>query len=368
MAVVVYGAVDASKPWHPLQQVAKSETNNESIDENSNEIIDQAERCGSGGVCEVRSVGSDTKIVVNTTSNSFGALDFLIDGAGKWGLGLNTVGDFYIDEFGVANRLTIKQGGNVGIGTTSPEAKLDVVTAPSGTITGAGIRLTSDDGSRSVQLRIGNYVDLESRGAPLYINNGPCHEEDDCQDVIIVPSGGKVGVGTAPDVTLDVVGSTHLHGYTQIGDGYHPEGGNYGLYVPDYFRTDPSIKGKIILIGTQDSVGGSEIHWSGVAANNYINWLTDIYKNEFRIRGMCVANEGDCNRDAKVRITLITENRGNITLEVDGRVIAERFITGDIILRKSEKDLWRMFEKEDGIFVENLLTGKIYRFVLEEVK
>lgn len=39
----------------------------------------------------------------------------------------NTNGYFYIDEFGTARRLTIKNGGNVGINTASPSEKLEVV-------------------------------------------------------------------------------------------------------------------------------------------------------------------------------------------------------------------------------------------------
>jgi len=40
--------------------------------------------------------------------------------------------------------------------------------------------------------------------------------------------------------------------------------------------------------------------------------------------------------------------------------------TGDIFLQKDGKKLWRMFEDEDGLYLENLKTGKIYSFVLKE--
>jgi hypothetical protein len=55
-------------------------------------------------------------------------------------------------------------------------------------------------------------------------------------------------------------------------------------------------------------------------------------------------------------------------LEVAGRVKAQEFITGDITFQKDGEKLWRMFEDEDGLYIENLKTGKVYRFVLQEVK
>lgn len=42
--------------------------------------------------------------------------------------------------------------------------------------------------------------------------------------------------------------------------------------------------------------------------------------------------------------------------------------SGDIIFEKNGTKLWRMFEDEDGLYVESLKTGKIYRFVLQELE
>ena len=55
-------------------------------------------------------------------------------------------------------------------------------------------------------------------------------------------------------------------------------------------------------------------------------------------------------------------------LQVAGRVKAHAFITGDITFQKNDQNLWRMFEDEDGLYIENLKSGKVYRFVLQEVK
>ena len=57
-------------------------------------------------------------------------------------------------------------------------------------------------------------------------------------------------------------------------------------------------------------------------------------------------------------------------LDVEGKVQATAFDTGDITFRdqKTQKILWRMFEDEYGLYLENKETGKVYRFVLQEVK
>lgn len=57
------------------------------------------------------------------------------------------------------------------------------------------------------------------------------------------------------------------------------------------------------------------------------------------------------------------------SLDVEGKVQATSFDVGDITFRDQEtqKILWRMFEDEDGLYLESLKTGKIYRFVLEEI-
>ncbi len=79
---------------------------------------------------------NDGPLVINTPNTGYSAIDFNESGVGKWGFGLyptggadvNRRGDFYIDQTGVANRLTIDQGGNVGIGINHPDAGLDILT------------------------------------------------------------------------------------------------------------------------------------------------------------------------------------------------------------------------------------------------
>lgn len=48
-------------------------------------------------------------------------------------------------------------------------------------------------------------------------------------------------------------------------------------------------------------------------------------------------------------------------LDVEGYVEAHGYLTGDIIFRKNEVNLWRMFEDEEGLYVEDLRTKETSR-------
>ncbi len=59
--------VDTSKPWHPLQQIAKDETSFESVDANANGIIDEAENASyaeRAGTCDSCGAGVKSGDVV----------------------------------------------------------------------------------------------------------------------------------------------------------------------------------------------------------------------------------------------------------------------------------------------------------------
>ena len=53
-------------------------------------------------------------------------------------------------------------------------------------------------------------------------------------------------------------------------------------------------------------------------------------------------------------------------LDVEGTVQANAFDTGDIVFRKNGEKLWRMFEDEHGLYLENVSTGVTSKIVLEE--
>jgi hypothetical protein len=183
-------------------------------------------------------------------------------------------------------------------------------------------------------------------------------------DKVVVDETGNVGIGTTnPGAKLDVTGevgnpgsgSETLYGIrsTIINDG----GGSdtlYGLYVAPTktgggsntiygLRVEPSYSGgggsnTLYGLYVDPSIsggGGSNVIYSAIFMNGNVGI-------------------GTTNPDEK--------------LEVEGKVKAREFITGDITFQKDGKALWRMFEGEDGLYLESLKTGKVYRFVLQEVE
>lgn len=95
--------------------------------------------------------------------------------------------------------------GKIGSGVSVPATQIHA--------RGDRIRLESADGLRQIDLRAdGTALDVESAGAPLYLNNGAA-----APNTFINPQGGNVGVGTAnPGAKLDVVGSFRVGGGTAI--------------------------------------------------------------------------------------------------------------------------------------------------------
>ena len=97
--------------------------------------------------------------------------------------------------------------GQVGIGTTSPAYKLDVV--------GNRIRLRNSTaaGAKTLDLRVdGGAIDVNATNADLFVYS-------DTGDVIMQPLGRRVGIGTtSPGFRLDVAGSAHASSFPTSSD------------------------------------------------------------------------------------------------------------------------------------------------------
>lgn len=139
------------------------------------------------------------QIKSGVTTSHYSAIDFFDKESNKWGVGKDRNNNFFIDEFGVANRFFIQKGtGNIGIGSTNPIGRLDINTSET-----VELSFTGDE-----------FASIKSFSSkPFYIRT---HQEQNLnlgtnnQDVITITGNGNVGIGTDnpnPEVKLDVAGS-----------------------------------------------------------------------------------------------------------------------------------------------------------------
>jgi hypothetical protein len=136
----------------------------------------------------------------------------------KWELNYVTVGHyFYIDEFGAARRLVIANGGNVGIGTSAPAAPLHI-SSPVGFPATA---LVSSSNTSGTWLQLAN-TSAGGRGWSL-VSTGPgngegagnllWYDHGGSGGRMLLTSTGWLGVNnTAPVQTLDVNGGLNVRG------------------------------------------------------------------------------------------------------------------------------------------------------------
>ena len=122
----------------------------------------------------------------------------------------NTDGSFNITDIGVATRFTIASGGNVGIGTSSPDGNLEVIAST--TVSGAsdsvnnvliGLQAANrptvilDTADTTYTNRTWNITNVGSAGSLFFGRNG--------LDVLVMKNDGNVGIATTtPDAKLTI--------------------------------------------------------------------------------------------------------------------------------------------------------------------
>jgi hypothetical protein len=159
------------------------------------------------------------RVSINSDSNAGLRLD--LRGVPQWSVATVSGGDFQIyDETGQVNRLYIKtDSGNVGIGTTNPQAKLDI---SSGDLsTAVSIQNTSGSGIRWVLQALGGGTSLGS-GLRVFNPAATCVPAaiHGCPAIGISPEQ-NVGIGTPfPTQKLHVEGNVFINGsLTKTGGG-----------------------------------------------------------------------------------------------------------------------------------------------------
>ena len=248
--------------------------------------------------------------------------------------------------------------GNVGIGTRHPQAKLHV---------NGSVRV---DGSTQSYLF---FVNANTGKVGIGTNNptGIFHTFGTAYPVAVfereyTPPGATDNFLASAFVLKRSTGKTAAPG---IGSGFIFETENAagdsvvtaGVYARLMDVTNGSEDGKLLFAVVENGV------WSPT-----YNQLLSLTKSEVVVndpgRNVDFRVESDNNPnmlfvDASTDRVGIGTNNPNATLDVEGTVEAYQFNTGDIYFQKDGKKLWRMFEDENGLYVENLETGKIYTIV-----
>lgn len=199
---------------------------------NSSAATDYTASTFSGGTGYFDNKGGISIYNPNTTTNNFSALDFYIDQTNYSNVGAariicktgarSTGGTFDTsliflthNQAGTWNQTVIDNSGNVGIGTTSPSAKLTIVdNTNGGTINLVG--RTSDD-TAAINFRVTGdgstyaYVAPDTNEFRLYHNDGFMSFYPGGSEKVRITSTGNVGIGTTiPSVRLHVSGSSIL--------------------------------------------------------------------------------------------------------------------------------------------------------------
>jgi hypothetical protein len=125
-----------------------------------------------------------------------------------WAVNKNASNDFAIREIGPsADRFYIAQGGNVGIGTSSPSNRLTVFNSAGGDTV-----LAVDSGTSAAQNSV---LRLHDRGTAIWslnklVNNDlAIREVATSADRLYVAQGGNIGIGTSnPGVKLQIQGGS----------------------------------------------------------------------------------------------------------------------------------------------------------------
>ena len=175
-------------------------------------------RSSTGGTSE-----TDTIVAITNGDDSTHSDALLnIKNAGNRGTKGHASGSSLIKaQFSDATAFEVDKDGNVGIGTPSPDTKLEVSDSPVGTPL-VTIENTSANES-TVRFKSTHSADSDYRvGASISVSNAfEIYSENSSSSRFIIDSSGNTGIGKTPSAKLDVGGNIDFGrtAFTDLGDG-----------------------------------------------------------------------------------------------------------------------------------------------------
>ena len=240
-------------------------------------------------------------------------------------------------------KVVVDSAGRVGIGTTSPEERLHIKHAGAAELLIDASDGTPDNGNAFLDLvnDAGNRGNVSMSRSGLtnpypntlslrndFPGGGIIFETAGGAERMFINGNGNIGIGTVnPTDKLTVRTGGGGHGIDLIhNDGTNPGSGKI------FVSNDENQGGNALYLGTTEALALMSIMTGGANLGNVgIGTSHPAYK-----------------------------------LDVEGSVQAQAYYTGDIVFQKDGKKLWRMFEDEKGLYLENLNNKKVSRIFLEE--
>ena len=195
-----------------------------------------------------------------------------------------------------SDRLTIDSSGNVGIGTTSPAATLQVKTQTNGNL--AFQNSTSVTGG----VKLNCFNDAANASSPFEIDGSSLQFNIGSTEKMRIAANGNVGIGTTSPLTkLTVSGDyiTQTDGTRTMYLGSDGTGGQFGTSTNHYLRfiTNNTERMRIdssgnMLIGTTTSNGKINIYYSSVFGQllRYTGSANTVYPIIFEYGGATVGS------------------------------------------------------------------------------
>jgi len=245
---------------------------------------------------------SVTRIQIANSSTGVGATDglqFSVDGNGYAGINNRENTDLYVSTNNTI-RLTVKNNGNVGVGTSTPKSTLDT--------------------NGKVYLRNANYLawhnGFTSESAYLYADgSGTLTFGTAGSERLRITSAGNVGIGTSsPSRTLDVTGTarissvltmgSYIQGTTQL-DLYGDPSSSSGL------RLDSSGN---VGIGTSSPTGFIHIQGSSTGTETYGRFTTGAASGDQSL----VIKSGSSRDHMAIQVATNAGANDDLALQPDG--------------------------------------------------